>query len=524
MLQPGYQPTHSLTVSVPSAYNRRRAPPSLIPKLFSYNLSIKGCLETPQEIARINERRKRIHSGKDIWRPERPGVGTLPIPAAPESITQKEATQRGHNSHIFQTSPEFQEVTETRARVNSQTYVRWQERIKEPASTASESSSYDGDEEFYSGAQSTIAPANPVSPPSSLFPTVEQLGHEAHILSSTHEHLEINGTKQTRSRTDIWHPRRATAGEVTASRAVESTSYGRNPKKQLYLVDIHALCYDGNRVQPGKVIEWMKLLFTQVTQADPIIAVMDGERGNEYRRALMPTYKAKRKRFQPLPGRIWTPSGSCGDLREALPLIHGFLSLCHIPVVKLEMAEADDVIATLASQGKEQGFQVVIASPDMDFRQLLSLDVHMLLPVPEFGRWSFYTLQHYVAQNQVSPDLDLGLRCLLGDTTDNIPGLPKLAPGFGRRTALMLMRKHGSLEALLSAASTRTVGKAYIQDALKNHADVLQRNLQVLRLRTDVEVALKDEWCRPRSDANDDLALELLDEQLQRLKHLRPYV
>lgn len=71
----------------------------------------------------------------------------------------------------------------------------------------------------------------------------------------------------------------------------------------------------------------------------------------------------------------------------------------------------------------------------------------------------------------------------MGDSSDNVPGLPDLAPGFGRKTALKLMKKHGSLESLLVAAKTRTVGRPYIQDALTQHADVLYRNLQVLKLR-----------------------------------------
>lgn len=313
---------------------------------------------------------------------------------------------------------------------------------------------------------------------------------------------------------DIWRVGRNDDGPTMNMKTTGYSGKNRVSGRRLYLVDVHALCYDRNKVQPSKVAEWLKLLFTEVTQDNPIIAVMDGERGNEYRRKLLPSYKAKRNIYKPLAvmnGR----SSVANDLRKALPLIHGFLNLCHIPVVKLEFAEADDVIASLASQARHEGFQVVIASPDMDFKQLLTPDVHMLLPLPELGRWSFYTLQHYVLQNTVTPDLELGLKCMLGDLSDNVVGLSDVAPGFGRKTALKLMQKHGSLEKLLTAAATRTVGREYIQNALTKHADLLRRNFQVLSLRTDVDVVLEEQWCRPRCLSNDVLALELLNERLQ---------
>ncbi|KAL2651974.1 hypothetical protein R1flu_020102 [Riccia fluitans] len=106
--------------------------------------------------------------------------------------------------------------------------------------------------------------------------------------------------------------------------------------------------------------------------------------------------------------------------------------------------------------------------------------------------------------------------CLLGDSSDNVPGLPELAPGFGRKTALKLMKKHGSLENLLVAAKTRTVGRPYIQEALTQHADVLYRNLQVLKLRRDVDIILKDEWCRPRDRSNEAEAFQILENNLLR--------
>jgi 5'-3' exonuclease len=78
-------------------------------------------------------------------------------------------------------------------------------------------------------------------------------------------------------------------------------------------------------------------------------------------------------------------------------------------VIKIEGHEADDVIATLVEQVLHTGYQVVIASPDKDFKQLLSEDVQIVMPLDDLERWSFYTLKHYMAQYNCDPCCDLSL-------------------------------------------------------------------------------------------------------------------
>jgi 5'-3' exonuclease len=71
----------------------------------------------------------------------------------------------------------------------------------------------------------------------------------------------------------------------------------------------------------------------------------------------------------------------------------------------------------------------------------------------------------------------------MGDEADGVPGIQHLAPGFGRKTAVKLLNKHGSLENLLKTAAIRTVGKEYAQEVLVKHADYLRKNYEVLSLR-----------------------------------------
>jgi len=78
-----------------------------------------------------------------------------------------------------------------------------------------------------------------------------------------------------------------------------------------------------------------------------------------------------------------------------------------VQVVKVDGHEADDVVATLAGKVVNKGFRVVIGSPDKDFKQLISEDVQIVMPLPELQRWSFYTLRHYRDQYNCDPESDL---------------------------------------------------------------------------------------------------------------------
>ncbi|EPS68806.1 5'-3' exonuclease-like protein [Genlisea aurea] len=270
-------------------------------------------------------------------------------------------------------------------------------------------------------------------------------------------------------------------------------------KGRVFLLDVNPLCYAGNSPSLTSFAHWTWLLFSTVTFNDPVIAVLDGEGGNDRRREVLPSYKAHRRR----PNRERSSSS-----RE---LVRDVLERCNVPVVRIEGQEADDVIATLVDKAVSgKGRRAVIASPDKDFKQLVSERVQIVAPVPELGRWSFYTLKHYVAQYNCDPRLDLSLRSMLGDETDGVPGIQNFAPGFGRKTALKLLKKHGSLEELLAAAGVRTVGRNYAQEALTRYGAVLLRNHQVLSLKRDVDVELEDQWLSRRDVANDSVALSSL--------------
>ncbi|KAL0360115.1 UNVERIFIED_CONTAM: 5'-3' exonuclease [Sesamum radiatum] len=275
-------------------------------------------------------------------------------------------------------------------------------------------------------------------------------------------------------------------------------------KGRVFFLDVNPLCYKGSSPSLHAFAHWISLFFSQVSLSDPVIAVLDGEGGNEYRKQLLPSYKANRQKMLQFPTVERFPKSSFGRSKK---LVVEVLQKCNVPVVKIEGHEADDVVATLVEQVLLKGYRAVIASPDKDFKQLISEDVQIVIPMPELDRWSFYTIKHYVAQYNCDPQSDLSLRCMLGDEIDGVPGIQHLVPGFGRKTALKLLKKHGSLENLLSAASVRSVGRQYAQEALTKYADFLRRNYEVLSLKRDVAVQIEEHWLSRRDQSNDSAIL-----------------
>nr|XP_043635868.1 5'-3' exonuclease [Erigeron canadensis] len=275
----------------------------------------------------------------------------------------------------------------------------------------------------------------------------------------------------------------------------------KKKKERVFFLDVNPICYNGSTPSLHSFARWISLFFSQVSLTHPVIAVIDGEGAHEYRRRMLPSYKAHRRKFS-----RWVSASqesAKAPVQRSHQLISDTLNKCNVPVVKIPAQEADDVVATLVEQVLHKGYHAVIASPDKDFKQLICKDVQLVMPLPELKRWSFYTLDHYIAQYKCDPLSDLSLRCIMGDEADGVPGIQHLVPGFGMKTALKLLKKHGSLDNLLNAAAVRTVGKPYIQDALTKHACHLRKNYDVLSLRRDVNVRLQEDWLQKRPADND---------------------
>jgi DNA polymerase-1 len=177
-----------------------------------------------------------------------------------------------------------------------------------------------------------------------------------------------------------------------------------------------------------------------------------------------------------------TRSETPQEFRGQIPLLQDCLAAMSIPVLTQEGIEADDILATLSTQGAEQGFDVLVVSGDRDTIQLVTDDVTLLYPsvqgVSQLKRYDPTTVQErYGVRPEQYPDI----AALVGETSDNLPGVPKV----GEKTAVKWLTQFGSLDDLLERADEI---KGVVGGNLRDHIEDVRRNRKLNRLLTDVEL------------------------------------
>jgi len=187
------------------------------------------------------------------------------------------------------------------------------------------------------------------------------------------------------------------------------------------------------------------------------------------RLALLPSYKAQRPPTPP-------------DLDKQLPAIRTMLQALRVPLVEIDGEEADDIIATLAVQAAHAGSDVLIASNDKDFMQIVGPRVRLLRP--DAKETTTVDAPAVRARFGIAPEQIVDFLSLLGDSVDNIPG----APGVGEKTAAQLLQLYGTLDNLLAHVSE--VAKPKLRDSLATSADRLRANRQLIALQTNIPLPM----------------------------------
>lgn len=257
----------------------------------------------------------------------------------------------------------------------------------------------------------------------------------------------------------------------------------------LLLVDGHAYAYRAFhairelRAPDGRptnaLFGFIKMVDKARAAVNPthLAVVWDGGLDAE-RMALLPQYKAQRPE---MPAELGPQLDAMAEYLGAA----GVLSFCR------EGIEADDLIATLARQASEAGWQVVIASSDKDFMQLVSDRVRLLNPAdkeqqPRGAAWVLEKTGLGAAQV-------VDWLSLIGDAVDNIPGVP----GVGPKTATRLLQEHGSVEGLYDRLET--VGSDRLRAALQSARADVMRNREMIGLKTGLDAAPELEACAVRA-------------------------
>ncbi|MEJ5336252.1 MAG: DNA polymerase I [Thermus sp.] len=254
------------------------------------------------------------------------------------------------------------------------------------------------------------------------------------------------------------------------------------PKGRVLLVDGHHLAYrtffalKGLTTSRGEPVQavygFAKSLLKALKEDGEVAIVVFDAKAPSFRHEAYEAYKA---------GRAPTPE----DFPRQLALIKELVDLLGLVRLEVPGFEADDVLATLAKKAEREGYEVRILSADRDLYQLLSDRIHLLHPEGEVltPRW----LQERYG---LSPERWVEYRALVGDPSDNLPGVP----GIGEKTALKLLKEWDSLEAILK--NLDQVKPERVREAIRNNLDKLQMSLELSRLRTDLplEVDFAKRW------------------------------
>jgi DNA polymerase-1 len=199
-------------------------------------------------------------------------------------------------------------------------------------------------------------------------------------------------------------------------------------------------------------------------RADYAACVFDAK-GPTFRDALYPQYKANRS---PMPD----------DLRSQIPPIHEVVKLLGWQVLDVPGVEADDVIGTLAHTASQQGITVIISSGDKDLSQLVNEHITVIDTMNDRRR----DMAGVEAEFGVPPRLMLDYQTLVGDTVDNVPGVPKVGP----KTAVKWLLEYGSLDALVARAGEI---KGVAGENLRNALGWLPKGRELLTIKTDCDLA-----------------------------------
>ena len=283
-------------------------------------------------------------------------------------------------------------------------------------------------------------------------------------------------------------------------------------QKRLFLLDAYALIFRGyyaliknprinsKGMDTSAIMGFMNSLFDVMRREQPDhLAVAFDKGGSVERTEMFEEYKANRDE---------TPEA----IKIAVPYIQSILKAMKIPVVELEGYEADDLIGTLSKQAEKEGYKVFMVTPDKDFGQLVSENIFMYRPA-RMGNgieiWGIPEVQKRFGVERPEQVIDyLGM---MGDASDNIPGLP----GVGDKTAKKFLEQFGSMEGLL-ANTDQLKGK--MKEKVEANAELGRLSRQLAEIKTDCEVTFDAddyEICPPDAEKVQELFEEL---EFRRLK------
>ena len=253
--------------------------------------------------------------------------------------------------------------------------------------------------------------------------------------------------------------------------------------EKLVLIDGHSILNrafygvpdltNGQGLHTNAIYGFLNIMFKilEEEQADYLTVAFDVH-APTFRHEIYKEYKGTRK---PMPT----------ELREQVPVMKQLLAAMKICVVEQAGLEADDILGTIAKRGEKAGMEVSLVSGDRDLLQVATDHIRIRIPKTKGGRTEVedYYAKDVEAAYQVTPTQFIDLKALMGDASDNIPGVPKV----GEKTATELMVTYGSLENIYAHA--QEISKKSIRESLLANRELADLSKVLATINVDAEIA-----------------------------------
>ncbi len=235
------------------------------------------------------------------------------------------------------------------------------------------------------------------------------------------------------------------------------------------------------------VYGFLAIMFKEFEELKPeYIAVAFDLKAPTARHLMYEGYKATRK-------------GMPEELAKQMPILKKVLHSMNIDIIEMEGYEADDILGTLAKKGEEKGIEVILLTGDRDSFQLATDNVKIYIPRTKAGKTEteIYDRAKVIEEYGVEPVQMIEVKGLMGDTSDNIPGVP----GIGEKTALSIIKEYGNIDNLYEKIETNTdnlKGKQREKIVCNKDLAILSRTLGTINVDVPIEKEIEDfkrkEW------------------------------
>ena len=251
-------------------------------------------------------------------------------------------------------------------------------------------------------------------------------------------------------------------------------------KKKFFVLDGSSLLYRAFYALPllesqsgeftNAIYGFSNMLVKLLVEWQPDALVIAFDKGKKtFRNELFPEYKGTRKPTPP-------------ELLSQIPILHEMAAAWGIPFIEIAGYEADDIIGTLANRAVMNGYEAFAVTGDKDALQLVKPDLKVLFTKKGISELKIYDEEAFREEYGLDPIQLIDMKGLMGDTSDNIPGVP----GVGPKTAIKLLAAYGSLEEVL--LHVEEIAGKKLQENIRDNQQQAVLSKKLATIRTDVPV------------------------------------